>query len=99
MCFVNITAQIFSPLALIITSILLGRLFIKFWSMAVRIYTHSAIRALVRSGVDVESWGAIGIQDHPKGSALEFRTTCTTNHVFMNFTYRCIFIVEQILVP
>lgn len=53
MCFLNILMQIELPLALIITSMILGRLSTRFWSVAVRIWAHSATRDLVRSGSDV----------------------------------------------
>lgn len=57
----NIPFQMYSPVAVVITSTLPGRLAFRCWSVAVGLCLHSAprVRRLVRSGTDVWRGGLV----------------------------------------
>lgn len=62
--------QIYSPLRCYTSSSTVGRVFTRFWSVAVEICVRSTIKALVRSSPDGGqwvAWGAVGVPGYSKG--------------------------------
>lgn len=70
------------PFAVIINSTLLGRLSIKFWSMAVGIGVHSATRTVMRSSIDVWQGGLAQSQrsSSTQRCSAEFRFMLCAGH-------------------